>query len=132
VPARLADAVHTFCVDVSAKLQMKPGQRIATVAATDDVPVVAADGMETADSPDAADVVVAFVRTRAELDTLAVPALEAARQDRLAWIAYPKAGQLGTDLNRDRLAAALADCGVQPVRQVAIDDVWSALRFRPA
>jgi hypothetical protein len=124
--------VHTSCVDVSAKLQMKPGQRIATVAATGDVPVVAADGMETADSPDAADVVVAFVRTLADLDTLAVPALDAARQDRLAWIAYPKAGQLGTDLNRDRLAAALAGRGVQPVRQVAIDDVWSALRFRPA
>jgi hypothetical protein len=124
--------VHTSCVDVSAKLQMKPGQRIATVAATGDVPVVAADGMETAESPDAADVVVAFVRTLADLDTLAVPALDAARQDRLAWIAYPKAGQLGTDLNRDRLAAALAGCGVQPVRQVAIDDVWSALRFRPA
>jgi hypothetical protein len=119
-------------VDVSAKLQMKPGQRIATVAATGDVPVVAADGMETAESPDAADVVVAFVRTLADLDTLAVPALDAARQDRLAWIAYPKAGQLGTDLNRDRLAAALAGRGVQPVRQVAIDDVWSALRFRPA
>jgi hypothetical protein len=124
--------VHTSCVDVSAKLQMKPGQRIATVAATGDVPVVAADGMETAESPDAADVVVAFVRTLADLDTLAVPALDAARQDRLAWIAYPKAGQLGTDLNRDRLAAALAGRGVQPVRQVAIDDVWSALRFRPA
>jgi hypothetical protein len=124
--------VHTSCVNVSAKLQMKPGQRIATVAATGDVPVVVADGMETADSPDAADVVVAFVRTLADLDTLAVPALEAARQDRLAWIAYPKAGQLGTDLNRDRLAAALVGRGVQPVRQVAIDDVWSALRFRPA
>lgn len=124
--------MHTSCVDVSAKLQMKPGQRIATVAATGDVPVVAADGMETAESPDAADVVVAFVRTLADLDTLAVPALDAARQDRLAWIAYPKAGQLGTDLNRDRLAAALAGRGVQPVRQVAIDDVWSALRFRPA
>lgn len=124
--------MHTSCVNVSAKLQMKPGQRIATVAATGDVPVVVADGMETADSPDAADVVVAFVRTLADLDTLAVPALEAARQDRLAWIAYPKAGQLGTDLNRDRLAAALVGRGVQPVRQVAIDDVWSALRFRPA
>jgi hypothetical protein len=118
-------------MDVSAKLQIKPGQRIATVTATDDVPLVAA-GMERAESPDAADVVVAFVRTRADLDTLATPALDAARQDRLAWIAYPKGGQLGTDLNRDRLAAALADQGVQPVRQVAIDKVWSALRFRPA
>jgi hypothetical protein len=56
----------------------------------------------------------------------------AARQDKLAWIAYPKAGQLGTDLNRDILAGELSGQGVQPVRQVAIDETWSALRFRPA
>ena len=55
-----------------------------------------------------------------------------ARQDRLAWVAYPKAGKLGTDLNRDILAALLTAEGVQPVRQVAIDETWSALRFRPA
>ena len=34
--------------------------------------------------------------------------------------------------SRDRLAAALAEQGVQPVRQVSIDGTWSALRFRPA
>jgi len=42
-----------------------------------------------------------------------------------------KPGQLGTDLNRDSLAALLAEGSVQPVRQIAIDAVWSALRFRP-
>lgn len=124
--------VHTSCVDISAKLQIKPGQRIATVAATEDVPAVVAEGAERADTPEAADVIVAFVRTRADLDTLAATAIEAARRDKLAWIAYPKAGKLGTDLNRDILRELLAGRGVQPVRQVAIDDVWSALRFRPA
>ena len=67
-----------------------------------------------------------------ELETRAGPAITAARDDRLAWVAYPKAGQLGTDLNRDKLAAALTAHGIQPVRQVALDEVWSALRFRPA
>jgi len=117
-------------VDLSAKLQIKPGQRVATVAGTDDVPSVAPP--ELAETPDAADVIVAFVRAKAELDSVAGPAIEAARRDKLAWIAYPKAGQLGTDLNRDILAKSLAERGVQPVRQVAIDEVWSALRFRPA
>ena len=32
----------------------------------------------------------------------------------------------------EHLSAALAGEGVQPVRQIAIDEVWSALRFRPA
>jgi hypothetical protein len=118
-------------VDVSAKLQIKPGQTVAALAAPEDVPSVIPEGAQ-AGAPDVADVIVAFVRTRADLDTLAAPAIDAARGDRLAWIAYPKAGQLGTDLNRDILAKLLAGRGVQPVRQVAIDDVWSALRFRPA
>jgi hypothetical protein len=43
----------------------------------------------------------------------------------------PKAGRLDTDLNRDSLAAALRERGLRAVRQIAIDDVWSALRFRP-
>ena len=116
-------------MDLSAKLQIKPGQRVACLASTDDVPSVAA---ELTGSPDAADVVIAFVRAKAELDTVAAPAIEAARQGKLAWIAYPKAGQLGTDLNRDILAKSLGGRGVQPVRQIAIDEVWSALRFRPA
>lgn len=119
-------------MDIGAKLQIKAGQRVATLAGSDDVPPVVAAGTETTEEPEAADVIVAFVRARSDLDTVAAPAIEAARRDKLAWIAYPKAGQLGTDLNRDILAGALADRGVQPVRQVAIDAVWSALRFRPA
>ncbi len=54
------------------------------------------------------------------------------REDRLAWIAYPKAGKLGTDLNRDILAGLAQERGIRPVRQIAINETWSALRFRPA
>jgi hypothetical protein len=119
-------------MELSAKLQIKAGQRIATVAGADDVPPIVAEGTELADTPEAADVIVAFVRTRPDLDTVATPAIEAARRDKLAWIAYPKAGRLGTDLNRDILGKLLAERGVRPVRQIAIDEAWSALRFRPA
>jgi hypothetical protein len=118
-------------MDVTAKLQIKPGQRVAALAADSDVPSVVTEANPSAD-PGAADAVVAFARNQAELDSVAAPAIEAARLDKLAWIAYPKAGKLGTDLNRDILAALLTERGVQPVRQVAIDDTWSALRFRPA
>ena len=81
----------------------------------------------------AADVgaVVAFVVRQEDLGS-AEEAVAAPRADRLARIGYPQGDQLGTDLNRDRLAAALAGHGVQPVRQVSLDDTWSALRFRPA
>lgn len=118
-------------MDLAAKLQIKPGAHVMVVGVPADGPDLSGLGPPAADPAEAA-AVIAFVRLSAELASLAAPAIEAALADRLAWIAYPKAGQLGTDLNRDSLARAATELGVQPVRQVAIDDVWSALRFRPA
>jgi phage-related baseplate assembly protein len=84
------------------------------------------------DNPAAADAAIVFVTTSADLSTPAADAIvESARRDAVTWVAYPKARQLGTDLNRDSLAALLSEKGIRPVRQIAIDDVWSALRFRP-
>ena len=45
------------------------------------------------------------------------------------WVAYPKADR--ADINRDTLWPILADYGMRPIGQVAVDEVWSALRFRP-
>lgn len=72
-----------------------------------------------------------FVTNEAALEKHLAAILASARADRLTWVAYPKGGQLGTDLNRDSLARILSGKGVQPVTQVSIDSVWSALRFRP-
>jgi hypothetical protein len=118
-------------VDLAAKLQIKPGTQVAVVAVPTDGPDLADLGTLAAE-PEQAGAVIAFARRRADLTEAASPAIDAAREDRLAWIAYPKAGQLGTDINRDSLAAAVAELGVRPVRQVSLDPVWSALRFRPA
>jgi hypothetical protein len=118
-------------MELSAKLQIKPGSKVATLAVPGDGPELTGLGDAVAD-PAAADVVIMFVKNREELASAGAPALDAARADKLTWIAYPKAGKLGTDLNRDILAASLAAAGIQPVRQIAIDEVWSALRFRPA
>jgi hypothetical protein len=116
-------------VDLVEKLQIKPGQRVC-VAAGCEVPAAVTAGVPQAEGE--ADAVIAFARNSAELGSVAGPALEAARQGRLAWVAYPKAGQLGTDLNRDVVVALLAEQGVRPVRQVGVDGTWSALRLRPA
>ena len=45
------------------------------------------------------------------------------------WVAYPKGNR--TDLNRDSLWPILGEYGMRPISQVAVDEVWSALRFRP-
>jgi hypothetical protein len=88
------------------------------------------DDVEVTRSPNAGGVLV-FVKTLREVDAKCGAAIAAAKRDALAWIAYPKAGQLDTDLNRDVLWKHLANHGVQGVRQIAIDEVWSAMRFRP-
>lgn len=47
----------------------------------------------------------------------------------VVWILYPKANR--TDINRDSLWQMIAPYGFRPITQVAVDDTWSALRFRP-
>jgi hypothetical protein len=118
--------------DLGAKLQLKRGTSVALLHVPADVALDLPEGCTTTSDPAAADAVVVFVANRDELVQHAEPAVEAARRDVLTWIVYPKAGQLGTDLNRDSVRDLLMPRGVQPVRQVAIDDVRSALRFRPA
>jgi hypothetical protein len=118
-------------MDLARKLQLKPDSRVALFGVPPDLEEQLAADIPAATDSDAADAVVAFVQLASDLDGAAAPALDAAREDRLSWLAYPKAGQLGTDLNRDRLAAAVQQRGVQPVRQISIDEVWSALRLRP-
>ena len=117
-------------MDVTEKLQLKPNSGVAVLGAPRGVKLEFADGVKRRRDAAQADAVLAFVVSAADLDDVAAPAIAAAHDDRLAWIAYPKAGQLGTDLNRDILAVAARDRGVQPVRQVSIDPIWSALRFR--
>jgi hypothetical protein len=104
-----------------ALLQVPPGATTAAGAAA-----------TTRDDPAGADAVLVFLARASDLDGAGVAALLAAvREDRLAWVAYPKAGQLGTDVNRDTLHRAFGERGAKTVRQVAIDATWSALRLRP-
>ena len=76
--------------------------------------------------------VLVFAASSKQLLADGKPAIDAAREDRLSWIAYPKAGQLGTDLNRDKLFQLMKPYGIAGVRLVSINEVWSAMRFRPS
>jgi hypothetical protein len=73
-----------------------------------------------------------FVLNQAELNRWSAAVVAKAVGDAVLWFAYPKGtSRLYTsDINRDKgwdvLRAADFDC----VRQVAIDEDWSALRFR--
>lgn len=78
------------------------------------------------------DVVQIFVTRKAQLDARLAQLKAAMTPTSALWVCYPKANALDTDLNRDILRLALADKGLQAVAQIAIDNVWSGLRFKLA
>ena len=119
-------------MDLDGKLQLKPGQSVSIVNEPDGIALDLGAEYPATDDPGGADAVIVFCTDRAELDGLRDQYVPPATRDALTWVAYPKAGKLGTDLNRDVLAEMVKREGVRPVRQVALDDVWSALRLRPA
>lgn len=119
-------------MEIAAKLQIKPGQSVFVADRPSDVPLELGDDVPTAGDPAGADAIVVFCVDSAAYEPRRSLVAGAAREDRLVWVAYPKAGKLGTDLSRDALASlVMKDDGIRPVRQVSIDDTWSALRFRP-
>jgi predicted transport protein len=77
------------------------------------------------------DFVHLFVQDRQELSQAWPVVLAAFNPDGNLWLAYPKlsSGVL-SDLTRDAGWAPVEEAGYQAVRQIAIDETWSALRFK--
>lgn len=78
------------------------------------------------------DFALAFVTKQEEVDRLARAVAAKAQGDALVWFAYPKASskRYTCEFNRDTGWDELGRLGFEPVRQVAVDEDWSALRFR--
>jgi hypothetical protein len=75
---------------------------------------------------------LAFATTQAEVDRLSEVLASKAEGDALLWFAYPKgtSKRYKCEFNRDSGWQAMRSAGFDTVRQVAIDEDWSALRFR--
>lgn len=73
-----------------------------------------------------------FVTKQTEVDTLAATIAPLTKGDAAIWFAYPKGTSKNykCEFNRDTGWEMLGDLGFEPVRMVAIDEDWSALRFR--
>lgn len=75
---------------------------------------------------------LAFTVAQAGLDAVSRSLCAAAEGDAVLWIAYPKGTSKNytCEFNRDSGWSVLKAAGFDTVRQVAIDQDWSALRFR--
>jgi hypothetical protein len=84
------------------------------------------------EGPAPLDFAMAFVITQAALDAAAAQLADNLASDGVLWLCYPKGSskRYRCDFNRDTGWEVLGQLGFEPVRQVAIDDDWSALRFR--
>jgi hypothetical protein len=88
-------------------LNLKDGMKMQVIGKPTGVTMDDVTSTQTATS----DGVLVFVRSLSEVDSKCGPLVEAARNDRLAWVAYPKAGQMGTRPESRRALEAPAEAG---------------------
>lgn len=76
--------------------------------------------------------VMAFVIAQKELDASSAKIAAGAVGDAIVWMVYPKKSskRYRCEFNRDSGWSVLGDAGFEGVRMVAVDEDWSALRFR--
>jgi len=118
------------------KLRIQPGQRmlvlnapVGYVESLGELP--AGITVSTDVSTGNFDFVQVFAEDQAELNQFKATAVGAVTYDGLFWVCYPKkTSKIKSDLTRDNLWDQFE--GLRPVSQIAIDETWSAMRFRPA
>ena len=116
------------------KLYVRPGYQVAVLNAPESYAPMLAQfppDVSVADSLDGTfDFIQYFATARADLEQQGPKLRDALKPAGLLWVGYPKGKSIPTDLKREIVAEALAGASLRPVAQIAIDDVWSALRFK--
>jgi hypothetical protein len=121
-----------MAITLSQKLQLKPEQALTLLNAPETMEsFLQAEGVPLSGAIPASALLL-FVNNRREAETLRTQAVESLQPEGMLWVAYPK-GTSGvkTDINRDSLWPIIQAVGWKPIRQVALDKTWSALRFKP-
>jgi len=80
------------------------------------------------------DFMIAFTPGSPDVEKIGPACIHNLSDDGKLWMAYPKgtSRKYVTDINRDRGWNTVEETGFRRVAQVAIDNDWSALRFRNA
>ncbi|WP_242926126.1 YdeI/OmpD-associated family protein [Pontibacter vulgaris] len=125
--------------EIGKKLQLKPDYTLLLINAPQEVAQQFLDegytftAASVAPATGAFDAVLLFVKTKTELDGLAPQVVAVLKPEGMLWVAYPKKSSgIKSDLTRNEGWKTITELDYQAVRQVAIDDTWSALRFKHA
>jgi hypothetical protein len=119
------------------KLNLKAQREIAVfnVPASFEPELARLEGVKVLRNPPrvaAVQFALAFAVQQIELDRLSRILAEGSEGDAVLWFAYPKgtSKRYTCEFNRDTGWQVIRKAGFESVRQVAIDEDWSALRFR--
>jgi len=121
---------------LSKKLQIKPNARVLLISAPDDLAArlepLPEGAAVTTSARGSFDVVLLFVKKAKDLEVGVPKVVKALREGGVFWASYPKkSSKVETDLTRDVGWNVVEEAGFGPVTQAAIDETWSALRFKP-
>ncbi len=115
---------------VADKLRIKPDTTVWVTPLDHLDPIgTLPDGVRRTDTIDDATVAIIFVNGEAAAREVLDRHRHSIARPSILWVAYPKGNR--ADINRDSLWPILGEYGMRPNGQVAIDNTWSALRFRP-
>jgi hypothetical protein len=126
----------TSSKSVATRLAIRPGHSVYAVNPPAQYPGLlgrlpaGAHLARKAEAP--ADRVVLFAANHAELDRYLHEAMKVTKPDGALWVAYPKIASGKSDLSRQVVHDATRLAGWKSVAQISMDDVWSAIRARPA
>ena len=115
---------------VAEKLLVKPNTTLWS-SHPDRIPLVGPlpAAVETVAAPSDATAALVFADSAADVREVLTEYKDQLAAPSVFWVLYPKANR--ADINRDTLWPILREYGMRPISQVAVDDTWSALRFRP-
>ncbi len=77
---------------------------------------------------------IAFTPASSDVEKIGPSCIHNLSDDGKLWMAYPRGNsrRSGTDINRDHGWNSVEETGFRRVSQVAVDNDWSAVRFRNA
>jgi hypothetical protein len=119
------------------KLGLKDRKQILVVNSPESFEgeLAALEGVEIFRAPKQAKEVglaLAFVTTYAEVNRIVPAIAKKSPGDAIVWLSYPKASskRYKSEIKRGQGWSALGKEGFEPVSMIAIDEDWSAVRFR--